>query len=301
MKSIFKVVLLPSVLAVSLIISACQDASSLTENEVRKSTETTSENSSQKDHANPDMQTVTTAELSAEQRMINNLARYRWVLLNATDSNAQPLTSLIDIKDQVTLLFNQNQGQNTISYSVGCNTMSAAYQLQGHTLTTEDSMSTKMSCGDLNVAENDLNQWIQGRSQLSIVGGENPTLTQALSDSTTLVWSGELTAQAKYTGKGKTVFWAVNSETKPCVGNSMQRCLQVKPITYNDQGVKISEGEWTLFAGNIDGYQHDGTHNEVLRLQQYKLDDDDYLNGSASDEGPYAYMLDAVIESEVVR
>ena len=73
-------------------------------------------------------------------------------------------------------------------------------------------------------------------------------------------------------------------------------CLQVKPITYDDQGIKVSEGKWSAFTSEIDGYQPDGMHNEVLRLQRYQLD----YNESAEDE-EYAYVLDAVIESAVAE
>ena len=73
-------------------------------------------------------------------------------------------------------------------------------------------------------------------------------------------------------------------------------CLQVKPITYDDQGIKTSEGEWSVFNGEIDGYQHDGKNDQVLRLQRYQLDSDEI-----SEDEEYAYVLDAVIESSVVE
>ena len=73
-------------------------------------------------------------------------------------------------------------------------------------------------------------------------------------------------------------------------------CLQVKPITYDDQGIKVSEGEWSAFTGEIDGYQHDGMHDEVLRLQRYELDSNESTEGEE-----YAYVLDAVIESAVAE
>ena len=67
-------------------------------------------------------------------------------------------------------------------------------------------------------------------------------------------------------------------------------------VAHDDQGIKVSEGKWSAFTGEIDGYQHDGMHDEVLRLQRYQLD----YNESAEDE-EYAYVLDAVIESAVVE
>ena len=307
---------LPSLLAVSLTLSACQNASVPNESDTQEGTQTSAdETDSHTIEMNADAVTDDTQmdEMSAEDKMIANLTRYRWTLIFATDKGAQPLNMLMDIKDQVRLSFSQYQGENTLSYSVGCNTMSAGYQLQGHTLTIDDGMSTKMSCGELDKAENSLNQLMQGQSQLTVViassakdsednskddrsKSEQPILTQVTSDAATLIWEGSMTPQAKYNSKGDTVFWAVSSKTIPCTDNGSEMCLQVKPITYNDQGIKTSEGKWTVFTGEIDGYQHDGMHDEVLRLQRYQLNSDESVQGEK-----YAYVLDAVIESAVVE
>ena len=329
-KRLAKFALLPSILAASLALGACQDASVPNENDVQEeganTTTNAADNSDSTSDATIENDTVKVDKMSVEEQMIDNLSRYRWTLISATDKGAQPLNRLLDIKDQVRLSFSQYQGENTLSYSVGCNTMSAGYELQGHTFTIEDGMSTKMSCGELDKAENDLSQMMQGKSQLTLVVDnsatkENPNeqtakdddskdnnakdansqspkpiLTQVTIDATTLVWEGKLTSQAKYNSKGETVFWAVNAKKIACAENSSEMCLQVKPITYDDQGIKVSEGKWSAFTGEIDGYQHDGMHDEVLRLQRYQLD----YNESAEDE-EYAYVLDAVIESAVAE
>lgn len=299
MKPTLKLALLPSLLAVSLVLSACDDISMLNETGGKEKTA-----SSKAEVISTDVSVDATPAIdnkSAEEKMIDNLARYRWTLVTATNDQKQPLTSLMKIKEQVMLSFNTYQGQNTISYTVGCNMVNAAYQLQGNTLTTEDGMSTKMMCDDLNIAENSLNTLMQGESQLSIADGTPPMLTQVTSDATTLVWKGRLTAQAKYNSKGETIFWAVSANTQPCVDDSTQACLQVKQITYDDQGIKTSEGEWTEFVGSIDGYQHDSAHDEVLRLQRYKLDTPDTMSATETSNKEYAYVLDTVIESTAIN
>ena len=313
--------LLPSILVASLALSACQNNSVPNEKDVQEEASNTTTNAADNRDSTSDAtienDTTKVDKMSAEEQMIASFLRYRWTLISATDKGAQPLNRLLDIKDQVHLSFSQYQGENTLSYSVGCNTMSAGYELQGHTLTIEDGMSTKMSCGELDKAENDLSQLMQGESQLTLVVDNNssinedskndnskdvnlkinkPILTQVTSDATTLVWEGKLTSQAKYNSKGETVFWAVNAKKIVCAENSLEMCLQVKPITYDDQGIKVSEGKWSAFTSEIDGYQPDGMHNEVLRLQRYQLD----YNESAEDE-EYAYVLDAVIESAVAE
>ena len=311
----FKLALLPSMLAASLALSACQEPSTTNQDTLPENNDTivdTEDNSA--DVATSD---VKAEKMSLEEEMIANLSRYRWTLVSASDKGAQPLNSLMGIKDQVRLSFNQYQGQNTLSYSVGCNTMSAMYELKGSTLTIEDSMSTKMSCGELDKAENQLSKLMQGDSQLTLVANDEPesdvakndspqidkpVLTQVTSENTTLVWEGKLTSQAKYNGKGETIFWAVNAKKVPCEDNGSEQCLQVKPIVYDDQGIKSSEGKWAAFKGEIDGYQHDGKHDEVIRLQRYQLDNSETAeNVNRDDSEEYAYVLDAVIESSVVK
>lgn len=291
----FKSALLPSMLALSLALVACQEASV----PMDASTESAETNiSTEEADIENDIEPLADAsEMSAEDKMIENLARYRWTLFDIDDKSGGPvITTLVDIKNQVVLSFKQNQGNNTLNYGVGCNTMSAGYELQGHTITTEDSMSTKMLCENLNKAENRLDSLMQGTSELSVTEGENPILTQVTSNNVTLTWKGRLTSQAKYNTKGETLFWAVNAKMLPCEDSSSKMCLQVKPITYDDQGIKTGEGEWSIFNGEIDGYEHDGEHNEVLRLQRYQLDSD-----QTSVDEEYAYVLDAVIESSVVE
>lgn len=295
MKLSLKSALLPSFLITSLALTACQNSSSSSA-EAQDKVNISNESPSKTENSNQ-IDDNTMIKRTAEQKMIDTLTRYHWTLDTAIDNNAEPLSLLTPVKGQTTLRFSQHQGQNMISYSVGCNTMGAAYALQDSTITTEDSMSTKMSCGNLNNAENRLNELMHGKSQLSLVEGKPPVLTQVTDDATTLVWKGRMTAQAKYNSKGETLFWAIKPNSKPCTDDSTQTCSQVKSITYDDQGIKIDEGEWTEFSGTIDGYQPTGKVEEILRLQRYKLDS---TTGDSADI-KYAYVLDTVIESRIIE
>ena len=108
-KRLAKFALLPSILAASLALGACQDASVPNENDLQESVNTTT--------GAADGNTVTidatinaeskADEMSAEEQMIASLSRYRWTLILATDKGAQPLNRLLDIKDQVRLSFSQ--------------------------------------------------------------------------------------------------------------------------------------------------------------------------------------------------
>lgn len=295
--------LLPSFFVLSLLLSGCNDSSMTTTSGtidgLEKKVLSKEDQPQSYQQAPQEDMTVKNSTVSIEEKMINTLARYHWTLENATDERHKPLNSLIDIDEPVTLSFNSFQDEKILNYSVGCNTMSANYELQGSVLKIGDSMSTKMSCGELDEPENQLNEIMQGVSQLSFLEKEPVLLTQIVDDATTLVWSGTLTPQAKYNVKGDTLFWKVAAKTKPCTSNSAQLCLQIKPIAYNEQGLKTSEGEWTEFAGTIDDYQHDDSHDEVLRLQRFKTANDTVLVDNI--DSKYAYVLDTIIESELVK
>lgn len=305
----FKLGILPSMLVASLALGACQNSTSTNEKEKTEHAKAV-DNEVMASDADETTDEPITDNKSAEQAMISILSDHRWTLISVMGNKSQPLNELAAVKDEVRLSFNQYQGQNTLNYSVGCNTISANYQLQGSVLSVDDSMSTKMLCADLNAAENSLIDLMEGDSQIVVTKNdasqeEQTVLTQLTNEETTLVWEGQLTDQAKYNSKGETVFWAVNAKKTSCNDTTSEMCLQVKPITYDNQGIKSSEGQWAPFAGVIDGYQPDGKHDEVLRIQRYALDAD--TNTAANDnllEAPseaYAYVLDAVIESAVAE
>lgn len=305
----FKLGILPSMLVASLALGACQNSTSTNEKEKTEHAKAV-DNEVMASDADETTDEPITDNKSAEQAMISTLSDHRWTLISVMGNESQPLNELAAVKDEVRLSFNQYQGQNTLNYSVGCNTISANYQLQGSVLSVDDSMSTKMLCADLNAAENSLIDLMEGDSQIVVTKNdasqeEQAVLTQLTNEETTLVWEGQLTDQAKYNSKGETVFWAVNAKKTSCNDTTSEMCLQVKPITYDNQGIKSSEGQWAPFAGVIDGYQPDGKHDEVLRIQRYALDAD--TNTVANDnllEAPseaYAYVLDAVIESAVAE
>ena len=298
-KPTLKGILLPSLLATSLTIMACNDTTKVQETELGTVTVTETSDSGVADNTKQTTD-MTATPATSESLMIDNLANYRWSLASAMDSNNQPITALTTIKEQVMLNFN-NQDKNTISYSVGCNTISANYELQEQkqVLSVKEGMSTKMSCGKLDTVENQLNELMQGDSTISLTSSETPSLTQVTSEAVTLVWTGKMTAQAKYNSKGDTVFWAIDAQTKPCADNKTQMCLQIKHITYDGQGIKTEEGKVVEFAGVIDGYEHDETHDQVLRLQRFKTDVDSVLVDNI--DSKYAYVLDTIIESSVAK
>ena len=76
------------------------------------------------------------------------------------------------------------------------------------------------------------------------------------------------------------------------------QCLRVREVRFADNGIRQGVGEWRLFQGEIEGYEHQRGIRNVLRLQRYPL----ASKGQPATDGPrHAYVLDLVVESERVR
>lgn len=232
---------------------------------------------------------------SAETKAIiseKGLSNYRWQLVSAIDSNKNNLTKLINIKDKVELSFNVNDSQRNVNFGVGCNSMSGHYTLKDNVLTISEVISTQMLCEtDIDAAENILAKSMYGASQLTLTANKVPLLTQIANNGSVLVWKGELTSEAKYGVKPEIIYWQIASQTQPCPGSTTQKCLKVRPIVYNQQGIQTMQGEWRLFNGNIEGYTHDSTLDQILRLKRFTIDPVD-VKGKQT-----VYVVDRVVES----
>lgn len=272
-----------SIVLASFSLSACQNTTPINPNQVLspssaniQSTQTTPELN---ENSATEISHVTTSDLS----------QYQWTLVTAVDSSNMRLVPLNAVKDQVLLNFGQLKGMNILRYSLGCNTMTGRLQLVDSVMTIEEGVSTKKFCAELDEAEKLLNRAMYGDSQLSLKRGAVPILTQLADDNTTLVWQGKQSTEAKH-GQAEMIFWAVDHEVMPCPDGTTKECLKVKPIQYDINGVKVGEGEWTLFDGEIEGFTHDRDHNQVIRLKRYTDEDKNNI-----------YVLDTVVESILVK
>lgn len=285
--SINSVTMSATLVAAMIALSGCQNTSPIEQNNTQDSNGQHSTQDKPMSNANnASNKDWITADL---------LARYHWTLVSAKDNKNQPLTALEAIKNQVVLDFGKQENQDTASFGVGCNQMGTGIDITNNVMKIGDVMSTQMYCDKLNEAESQLGKLMAGTSQLSYQSGSVPVLTQTTSNQATLIWQGAMTATAKYGHEGETIFWAVSHKTEPCAANSGKTCLKVKPITYNDQGIKTHEGDWSLFNGEIEGYTHNGSQDQVLRLKRYVVNPSD-VKGKQ-----YAYVLDTVTESEQVK
>lgn len=221
------------------------------------------------------------------------LQRYDWQLVSAYDNSQKPLIALNTLKDgEVTLNFDQNR----MNYSVGCNQLSSKFSLSNNLLTTiGNTTSTLMACGNLQSAESLLANKMQGSSQLSLDANSGSFLVQTTADNSTLNWQGKIKPEAKY-GKGETLFLEVAPQDEACDKLTTKRCLMVRDVFYDNQGIKTSHGQWHIMYEPIENYQKSADQGNVLRVIRYRTAPSD-VKGFSN-----LYVLDGVIETtDLVR
>lgn len=228
---------------------------------------------------------------------VDDLQSYHWQLsgVNAYPNSTNPppsdhLKPQID-NHKVTLDFTQNR----ISYSVGCNQLSSGYRLQGDKLqASTNAVTTLMGCGSLQQSETWLAQQMQSPSELQIMETQvDAVLSQTTADGSWLQWVGKLKPEVKY-GKGETVFLEVKPKWQYCDNVTDRKCLEVRDINYDAQGLKTALGHWHLLDAPIMGYRHDESAQRVLRLTRYRTPPTD-TKGYGN-----LYQLDSVIETKTM-
>mgnify|MGYP000221002862 FL=1 len=223
----------------------------------------------------------------------NSLQSYDWQLnnINSTDPITWNGSYLQTQNGKVTLNFNQNH----ITYNVGCNQLSNQYSLSKNTMQPIGTgISTLMGCGELQAREQWLAKQMQSPSELQIMETQvDAVLSQTTADGSWLQWVGKLKPEVKY-GKGETVFLEVKPKWQYCDNVTDRKCLEVRDINYDTQGLKTAVGQWYLLDAPIMGYRHDESAQRVLRLTRYRTPPTD-TKGYGN-----LYQLDSVIETKTL-
>ena len=223
----------------------------------------------------------------------NSLQSYDWQLnnINSTDPITWNGSYLQTQNGKITLNFNQNH----ITYNVGCNQLSNQYSLSKNTMQPIGTgISTLMGCGELQAREQWLAKQMQSPSELQIMETQvDAVLSQTTADGSWLQWVGKLKPEVKY-GKGETVFLEVKPKWQYCDNVTDKKCLEVRDINYDNQGLKTAVGQWYLLDAPIMGYRHDESAQRVLRLTRYRTPPTD-TKGYGN-----LYKLDSVIETKTL-
>lgn len=221
------------------------------------------------------------------------LESYAWQLTNASDGRGAPIAAL-QAADSLQLAFKGGE----LSVRGGCNHIGGSYALEGRTLRAGALRQTQMACADSArmAADAAIVALLANPLQMTLAEIDQPRLTLVATNGDTVVFTGTPTPQARFGGEGTTVFFEVGPQRVPCPHPLIRdmQCLQVRERVYADDGTLSSQGEWQPLYQEIEGYTHaPGTRN-VLRLKRFAV------KNPPADASAVAYVLDMVIESEIV-
>lgn len=225
------------------------------------------------------------------------LSAYHWNLQTAVDRDGRRIDALF-ARPQRPLQLDFHDGR--LGVANACNRIGGDYRIEGGRLRPGQLMQTLMGCVDPALAGLDeaIRSRLQGAPHLRVDGGETPRLRLTTDGGDVLDFRGAPTAQTRYGSAGETVFLEVAAQTQPCAHPLIpgKRCLQVRERRYDANGLAAgAPGEWQPLYQDIEGYTHEAGVRNVLRVTRYAI------ANPPADAPAQAYVLDAVIESELAR
>lgn len=228
------------------------------------------------------------------------LGQYHWQLSEAKGSDGKRIDALFVRADKPLQL---DFVRDRLSVSNACNRLGGNYSVDGEHLKIGPMAQTMMACPDKALADLDgaISQRLQGNPKLNLhteTEGDAPQLRLITDNGDTLAFTGQPTAETRYGGEGETVFLEVAPQTKPCSHPLIpnMQCLQVRERKYGENGVVVgTPGEWQPLYQSIEGYTHEAGMRNVLRVKRFTV------KNPPADAPDTAYVLDMVVESEVVK
>jgi len=232
---------------------------------------------------------------AADPALARTLQDHAWTLQSATEGGGQPVDGLVVPDKPFVLRFERTR----FSAKGGCNTLFGGWRLdaQGR-LAFGRPGATMMSCdAPLMKADQALSALLAQPLAVEVDGGPAPTLRLTTAAQQRLVLRGEPTLASRY-GAPTRIFLEVAPQTVACQpgAGAPAQCLQVRDRRFDKQGLRIDPpGPWRTFFGEIQGYAHASGTRNVLRIDRYTRPQ------PPADASRYVYVLDLVVESEVVK
>jgi len=229
---------------------------------------------------------------SAPRLSDQSLAAFHWKLVEAHAADGSRIDALFPRPDKALQL---DFADGRIGVSNACNRIGGSYRLNGESLSVDSMMMTQMACADSALMRSDLaiSQRLEAGGALRLDAANALTYTTTAGD--VLRLAGEPTADTRFGGPGEQVFLEVAAERVSCPHAMIPdyRCLRVREISYDDNGLKQREGEWQFLYQDIEGYSHEPGVRNVLRLKRYAI------ANPPADASSVAYVLDMIVESAV--
>lgn len=228
------------------------------------------------------------------------LQAHHWSLVSTISPDGQTTPAWVssdpDFNQPLRLSFTENR----VAIQNLCNPLMAGYAITERDIDFSQVASGMRMCSDQNLMqyEQQVGQLLPTAADWSLaIADQNqanapvPVLTLNFENGYSWRLKGEPTSETKYGAPAETVFLEVAPQTEICP-NSGENCLKVRHVNYDDNGVKASVGEWTLFQPNaIEGFTHQPGVMSVLRVDRFPI------KNAPADMAKYAYELNMVVET----
>jgi len=224
------------------------------------------------------------------------LGRYRWTLVFATDARHRRIAGLPPGQDRSVVL---SFAGTRLTVQGACNQFVGTYQVTPpNQLTVNVGASTMMACDPaLMQADSALSNLLAKPLRVRMTGRPSGRLRLVSPGNGTINFAGEPTPESLY-GPGTTVFLEIAPHSVACPNppSPNTRCLQYRERHYDDKGLVVgTPGEWKPLTINIEGFTHREGERNVLRVKQFQVP------ASAGGAPSKLYVLDLVVESEIVK
>lgn len=224
------------------------------------------------------------------------LTAYEWRLASATDAAGQQIAAFFPTPEQA---FGLHFESGRVGVTGSCNRLSAAYELTGtQALQVGPAMSTMMACPPpLAAADAAFGKFLQGSLQVALEGEmpASPNLRLTATDGTVLTFAGAPTPETRFGGPGTRAFLEVSTEPCPAPDSASGRCLTVREIQFDEQGLKTGEpGAWRSLPDGIEGYVPVAGEQHIVRVKRFE-------QAAAAGGAPVAhFVLDMIVQTRTV-
>jgi len=224
------------------------------------------------------------------------LERYRWRLDSATSASGARIDA---VSPSAARAFTFAFAGSQVVVDGGCNSMRGGFLVPAEGKLAFGRMASTMRACDAALMQADaaLAKLVAEPMGAALAPGEVPRLRLVTPASDSLVLVGEMTPEARH-GPPTIAFLEVAAARVPCNHPLIRdaTCLQVRDRAFDAQGLPAgSPGPWRAFYGTIEGYTHREGVRNVLRVKRF------VRSPAPADGSSYLYVLDLVVESEVVR
>lgn len=189
--------------------------------------------------------------------------------------------------------------EQTVSVRGLCNTVNVAYSTSGQTISFKSGIRTMMACEDSRLMglEDRLATALENVKTWQLSGSAAaPRLVLAFANGSQWSFKGVPTDETRFGSAAEQIFLEVAPNTRSCNdGLRARQCLEVRRVSFDENGLRQSAGPWELFYDEIEGFSHDPSLRTVLRVNRY------VRNNPPADASGYVYVLDMQVSAEIAR